>query len=184
MNQFLVHSIETAPEGSKETLKNVKQNLGGIPNLAAAMAESPSLVKGFFALRSIYTSGTFSDAEIQVLSLTNAMANRCEWCVAFHSFFGVKAGVSSSTIERLRNGQLPEEPRLQALSRFSSALIEAKGRVSEQEFNAFLNSGFTKAQALEVVVGIAFSTMANFAEHLTQVPLEAMFAEHRFATVY
>ena len=57
MVAFQVHSVETAPEGSKPLLKSLKENLGMVPNLAAAMSESPQLLAGFLAVRDIYTGG-------------------------------------------------------------------------------------------------------------------------------
>ena len=49
MTAFPIHTIDTAPEGSKETLVRVKEALGMVPNLAAGMAESPTLLRAFFA---------------------------------------------------------------------------------------------------------------------------------------
>lgn len=180
MTDYKVHTIETAPEGSKETLKTVQANLGGIPNLAAAMSESPSLVKGFFGLRAIYMSGTFSDADIQVLSIANAVANGCSWCVAFHSFFALKAGVSAAAVEALRAGKNPVEPRFKALADFTRALIETRGKPSTHQQSEFIAAGFTKAQVLEVVVGVAFSAMANYAGNIVEAPLDQMFAGHEW----
>jgi AhpD family alkylhydroperoxidase len=182
MTNYKIHNIETAPEGSKETLKTVQANLGGIPNLAAGMAESPSLVKGFFGLRAVYMAGTFSDADIQVLSIANAVANGCAWCVAFHSFFALKAGVSATAVDALRAGKSPAEPRYKALADFTRVLIEERGKPSAKQQGDFLAAGFTQAQALEVVVGVAFSTMANYAGNLIDAPLDAMFAAHEWAS--
>jgi hypothetical protein len=60
----------------KPLLKSLKENLGMVPNLAAAMSESPQLLAGFLSVREIYTGGTFTPAEIQVLSLTASMTRR------------------------------------------------------------------------------------------------------------
>ena len=39
MIPFKVHTLETAPEGSRDAMRAVHTNLGFVPNLAAAMAE-------------------------------------------------------------------------------------------------------------------------------------------------
>src|SRR6185295_5112109 len=111
MMAFQVHSIETAPEGSKPLLTSLKENLGMVPNLAAAMSESPQLLAGFLAVRDIYTGGTFTSGEIQVLSLTAAYENECAWCMAFHTLMALKDGVSQEDVEALRAGLSPSEPR-------------------------------------------------------------------------
>jgi AhpD family alkylhydroperoxidase len=171
MSPFPVHTIDSAPAGSRDTLQQVKTTLGMIPNLAAAMAESPPLLRAFFAVRDIYSQGTLSPVEIQVLSLTNAYENGCTWCMAFHSMSGLREGLSKRALEDLRNGAPPNDPRLGALSDLSRAMVRHRGRVGQRELEAFYSAGFSRAQALEVVLGAGFSVMANFAGHLVHPPL-------------
>ena len=178
MSLYEVHTIETAPQGSKPLLQNLQSAIGMIPNLAAAMAESPELLSGFLSIRRIFYGGTFSPAEIQVLALTNAFENGCRYCMALHSTFALKEGVSKDAVERLRAGGSPQEPRLNALSGFSRALVKRRGHVSDDELQGLLAAGYSKAQALEVVLGVAVSILPNFAHHVTQCPVDDAFSTH------
>jgi AhpD family alkylhydroperoxidase len=178
MSRFKVHTLDSAPEASREPLRQLQGRVGMIPNLAAAMAESPELLKGFLAVQGIYFQGTFTAAEIQVLSLTAAYENGCAWCVAFHTAMALKEGVSRATVDALRAGGPPVEPRLAALSDFARGMLRARGAVDEDDVSCFCDSGFTQRQALEVVLGMAFSLMANFAGHLAAVPVDDPFKPH------
>lgn len=181
MSLYEVHTIDTAPSGSKPLLQDLQGAVGMIPNLAAAMAESPELLKGFLSIRQIFYSGTFSPGEIQVLALTNAFENGCRYCMALHSTFALKEGVSKEAVDALRTGRSAGEPRLKALSEFSRALVRQRGHVSEDELHRLLAAGYSKAQALEVVLGVAVSVLPNFAHHLTQCPLDGAFNQHAWA---
>ena len=178
MMAFPIHSVETAPEGSKPLLKSLQENLGMVPSLAAAMSESPQLLGGFLAVRDIYLGGTFTPEEIQVLSLTAACENECGWCMAFHTLMALKEGVSQESVEALRAGLSPTEPRLEALSDFARKMVSARGAVSSVDIERFCAAGYTRAQALEVVLGMAFSLMANYAGHLADAPLDEPFQPH------
>src|SRR5687768_5077231 len=147
MSIYKVHTVETAPEGSKPLLQNLRGAIGMIPNLAAAMSESPELLKGFLTVRQIFYGGTFTPGEIQVLALSNALENGCRYCVAFHSTMALKEGVDNGTVEALRAGRSPQERRLQALSNFSRALVRHRGHVTEDDLRQFLAAGYSKAQA-------------------------------------
>ena len=176
MLEYQVHTDATAPRPAQATLREIKHKLGAVPNLAATMAEAPGLLKGFFALREIYyNEGTLAPAEIQVLSLTNAFENGCEYCMALHTTFARKEGVSEESIVALRAGRSPVEPRLRALSDFSRTLVHRRGDMPEDQFKDFLAAGFSPGQALEVVLGIAVSILPNFAHHLTGAPLDGVF---------
>jgi AhpD family alkylhydroperoxidase len=178
MIPFEVHTLASAPEGSREALRSLEANAGFIPNLAAAMAESPDLLNGFLAVRGMLQDGTFTPGEVQVLSLTAAFENGCAWCMAFHTFMALREGVSAESVEALRAGRAPSEPRLATLSDFARTMIRQRGRVSNEDLQRFLGAGYTRAQALEVVLGMAFSTMANYAGHLTDPPVDAPFTRH------
>jgi uncharacterized peroxidase-related enzyme len=178
MFPFEVHTLQSAPEGSKEALHKLQANVGFVPNLAAAMAESPELLKGFLAVRQIYSDGTFTPGEIEVLSLTAAFENGCAWCMAFHTLMALNKGIPTESVEALRAGRAPLEPRLAALSDFARSMIRQRGSVTNDELQRLLDAGYTRAQALEVVLGMAFSLMANYAGHLADAPLDEPFKPH------
>ncbi|HET7583660.1 MAG TPA: carboxymuconolactone decarboxylase family protein [Gemmatimonadaceae bacterium] len=175
-----VHTLSTAPVRSRELLEALHTQLGAIPNLAAAMAESPQLLEGFLRIRDVLYNGTFTPAEVQVLALTNAFENGCTYCMALHSTLALKDGVPAQVVTSLRSGRTPGEPRLGALSALSRSLVRERGHARTEELDAFLAAGYTRAQALEVVLGIAVSLLPNFAHHLTRCPLDPIFHNQRW----
>lgn len=181
MTRYPVHTIDTAPEGSRALLTEVRSKLGMLPNLAAAMAESPTLVRSFFTVREIYKGGTLTARETEVLSLTNAVENGCTWCVAFHSMMAKKEDVSAETIAALRSRSLPSDPRDRALAALSQELIRNRGVAAEPVLAEFHAAGFSRAQVLEVILGVAFSTMANYSQHTVHAPLDGMLEAFRWS---
>ena len=178
MSQFPIHTVDTAPEASRPLLLALRQAVGMIPNLAAGMAESPTLLTTFLTARDEYQKGTFTGAEIQVLSLVAAVENDCGWCVAFHSLMARKEGVTDDVVTPLREGRSPTDARLGALSDFARSMVRRRGAVSHAELDRFLAAGYTRAAALEVVLGMAFSLMANYAGHLVDPTLDAPLAPY------
>jgi uncharacterized peroxidase-related enzyme len=172
ITMYNVHTLKSAPEAAKPALQKLKDKVGLIPNLAGAMSESPTLIEAFVALRDIYQSGSFSPIEREVISLSNAVANKCSWCVAAHSTFAQKAHIAPDILESLRAGQSPTDPRLKALSEFARKMTITRGQISEADLQGFLAVGYSKAQALEVIVGVAVSVLANYANHLADAPLD------------
>jgi alkylhydroperoxidase family enzyme len=175
MTKYPVHTLESAPETSKSALAGLQKALGMVPNLAATMASSPTLVNGFVGAFANFHGGTFSGAEKQALLLTNAVANRAEWAVAFHSTLALKEGIAPEDVEAIRDQRLPTDPRLRALVQLDRALIEARGAVTAAQLDAFSAAGFTADQVLEMIAGVAVSVMANYASNITCPPLEEPF---------
>src|SRR5689334_11790671 len=161
MHSYRIHDVDSAPEKSRPSLQRVKDTLQVVPNLAATMAECPILLDGFVGAFANFQGGTFTPAQRQVLALTNAVANRCSWAVAFHSTMALKEGVDAAEVHAIRGRRLPTEPKLAALSAFTRALIDTRGHVEESDLAAFSAAGFGADQVLEVVAGLAISVMAN-----------------------
>jgi AhpD family alkylhydroperoxidase len=177
---FAVHTLETVPEASRPLLQKLQGSVGMVPNLAASMAESPQLLEGFLALREILLRGSFSGGEAQVLALTNAYENGCRYCMALHSAMALKEGVPRDSVDALRGGRAPADPRLGALSNFSRSLVARRGHVTEEELGQFFAAGLSRAEALEVVLGVAVSILPNFAHQITRCPIDPVFDAHRW----
>ena len=178
MSMFPLHTIATAPARSRPVLEALQQAFGAVPNVAGEIANSPVLAAGFIGLFQNVHAGTFGEDEIQVLLLTNAVANRSEWPVAFHTALALKEGVAAADVAAIRDGRLPAPPRHAALSRLARALIEMRGRVDAAEVDRFCSAGFEPAQALELVGVVAASTITNYAAGMTRPPLEDAFQAH------
>jgi alkylhydroperoxidase family enzyme len=180
MTQFTIHTTDTAPEASRPALERLTGALGFLPNLVGTIAASPTLVEGLAGLFGPIHAGRFSEPEIQVVLLTDAVANRAPYAVAFHSALGREAGLGADTIAALRDGRPPAEARFAALSALARGLIETRGHLDDAGKQGFLAAGFTPADMLEVVAIVAASTITNTAANLAAVPLDARFEAERW----
>jgi alkylhydroperoxidase family enzyme len=175
---FEVQTIDRAPEGSRPPLEKLQRAFGMVPNVAGIIANSPVLANIFVPLFEGVHAGTFTEAEIQTLLLTNAVTNSCAWAVAFHSFLALKAGLDPADVQAIRERRAPQEPRTAALSAYTRSLIEQRGHVDHAAVGALLAAGFKSDQALEVLTVSAASTITNYALNIAEPPLEPMFQEH------
>ena len=69
-------------------------------------------------------------------------------------------------ISALRDGTEVPDERLDAVARFTEAVIAARGAVSDAELAAFKAAGYEDQAALEVVLGVSLATLCNFANNL------------------
>jgi AhpD family alkylhydroperoxidase len=178
MEQFPVYTIDTAPEASKPALQDLHAAFGMIPNIAGAMATSPVLINSLVGLFGRVHGGSFTEAQIQTLLLTNAVTNACAWAVAFHTALALKQGLTPSDVDAIRAGRSPNDSRLGALSTLARTLVEKRGRIADQDREAFLAAGFGKEHLLEVIAVVAASTITNYTGNVTNTPLEAPFQAH------
>jgi AhpD family alkylhydroperoxidase len=178
MDQFPVYTIGAAPEGSKAALRDLQTAFGMIPNVAGVMATSPVLINSLVGLFGRVHGGSFTEAQIQTLLLTNAVTNACTWAVAFHTALALKEGLEPADVEAMRAGRSPSDSKHGALSTLTRTLSEKRGRIDNQDAERFLAAGFGKDHLLEVIAVVAASTITNYTGSVTKTPLEAPFQAH------
>ena len=178
MTTFPVHAIETAPERSKPALHQLQSAFGMIPNIAGAMSTSPVLINSLVALFGNVHGGSFTEAQLQIILLTDAVTNACTWAVAFHTALALKEGIDPADVQAIREGRLPKDGKFAALSRLAKAMIERRGRLGDEDIDRFLAAGFGKGHLLEVIAAVAASTITNYTGSITKPPLEGPFQEH------
>jgi alkylhydroperoxidase family enzyme len=172
MSNFTVHSLQSVPEASKAPLRALEEVFGFVPNLARAMAESPVLIKGFIGLFQNVHAGTFDEAEIQVLLLTNAVTNNSRWAIAFHTHLALAQGVAVADVEAIRARRAPDDIRHAALSAVARSLIENRGNLDAAAQSGFHEAGYRPDQLLELIGVVAASTLTNYAGNVVHPPLE------------
>lgn len=183
MSAFPVHTIESAPESSKSSLASLQSAFGVIPNIAGAMATSPVLIGSLVGLFGHVHGGSFSEKQIQVVLLTNAVTNACTWAVAFHSFLAEKEGVDRLDVEAIRKRRVPKDSKSAALSLLARTLIEKRGHLDDHDMSVFLEAGFGRDHLLEVIGIVAASTITNYTGNVAKPKLEQDFQPYRWHAV-
>ena len=183
MTEFTIHTLDTAPHASRPSLDGLRKEIGFVPNLAATMAESPALIQGFTALRSILGGSAFTPLQRETISLVVSFENACTYCMAAHSTFAKMHGASDADLHALRKGEVPRDPRLAALAVYTRHLLANRGHASEEAKRAFLDAGFTRAQTLEAIAVAAFTTIANFAHNVSDCAIDEPFLASAWSRV-
>lgn len=176
MTEFQVHTKESAPAASVPFLEAAEKKFGFVPNLIGELAESPVTVEAYLTLAGIYAKSSFTPAEQQVVSLTANFENECHYCMAAHSAGAKMAKLSDAAIDALRTGSTIPDTKLEALRVFARKVVVQRGWVDPSDIEAFLGAGYTKAQVLEVVTGVAVKTISNYVNHIAETPLDDKFA--------
>ena len=79
MSDYTLYDETNAPEGARKTLEATKKAYGFVPNLLAAMAQAPELIKAYTNISKLYDGTSFSPVEKQVVLLTASFENECEY---------------------------------------------------------------------------------------------------------
>lgn len=172
MAEFPLHTRATAPFEAKPFLDQAGQSIGYVPALLAQMAEAPALLEGYATLGAIFRKCGFSAAEQQLVLLTVAVEHQSRYCTPAHAARARAAELDEDIIDAIRRGQPIADPRLEILRGFIVRMIRSGGALSESELRAFLDAGFTRANALEIILAIGLKTLSTYVGHIARTPLD------------
>ncbi|MEU4293176.1 carboxymuconolactone decarboxylase family protein [Kribbella sp. NPDC026596] len=175
MTEFTIHDEHTAPDEARPVLAGIRKYLGFIPNLYGIMAESPEALNAYQALSQQFRRTSLPKGGQDVVWLTVSRLNGCHYCMAVHSTNALRSGLDSEAVAALRDGEPLADPQLEAIRRFTQAVVTEQGDVPEDEVQQFVSAGFAQRQILDVLVGVAMKTLSNYINHLAHTPLDDAF---------
>ena len=177
MVDFTIHTAETAPDDAKQILTDSQKNLGFVPNLWAIMAESPQILKAYQQVGALFEASSLSTVEQNVVWLTINVVNDCHYCVPAHTGIAKHAGVDDAIINAIRDEQPIPDARLEALRQFTISVVLNRGELDDVQVQAFLDAGFTKANILDVILGLSHKVLSNYVNHFADTPVDEAFAQ-------
>lgn len=163
---------------SQEIFDRTQKSLGFVPNMYVKMGNNVALLDAYtYSYNSFRANSGFTPVEQEVVFLSVAYENNCEYCVAAHSFVGdMMTKVPNEVTDAIRGGKQIPDVKLAVLSKLTRSLTANRGIVSQSEIDEFLAVGYTEINVLGIIAGIGVKTLSNYSNHITNPEVDAAFA--------
>ncbi|MGE0597315.1 MAG: carboxymuconolactone decarboxylase family protein [Hyphomonadaceae bacterium] len=172
MATFPLHTLMSAPGGSKPFLALARRMFGEVPNLAATLAESPSAIEAYFTLNGLFAQGELTSAERFIVLLTASVEQECHYCVAAHKREAEQSGLEGAVIAALLDRAPLADERSEALRQFVVAAVRQRAQDCGAEADRLLALGYSRAALLDVVLGVSLAVLGNYVNHIAETPLD------------
>jgi uncharacterized peroxidase-related enzyme len=182
MSRLPLRTLADAPYETQGALAAAEKNNGFLPNLLRVLASAPVVLETYLTVSAINARSSLTLDEREAVQITAAAVHGCGFCVAGHTAVATKkANMAPAVIAALRSRTTVDAPRIDAVARFTEAVIASRGAVSDETLATFKQKGFDDQAALEVVLGVSLATLCNFANNLGRPPLNEQLARYRWA---
>ncbi|OWP50125.1 carboxymuconolactone decarboxylase family protein [Pseudomonas nitroreducens] len=172
MTRIAALSLDQAPAASRAALEGVRKGLGFIPNAFKTLAHSPAALNGYLGLAQALGKSSLSAAEREVVALATSQVNGCDYCLAAHSFFGAKAGLSDEAISQARQGTLS------AVAVLAREITESRGQLRDEQIAAAREAGLGDSKIVEVVAQITLLTLTNYLNNVATTDIDFPPSDH------
>jgi AhpD family alkylhydroperoxidase len=109
---------------------------------------------------------SLSATEKEAVFLATSQVNGCDYCLAAHTLFAGKAGLSAQDILSARQGQL------NAFAALAQQITESRGHLSNEQIEAARAAGIDDAKIIEVVAHVASQTLTNYLNNLALTDID------------
>ena len=172
MSRLTIRTPDSAPAESQARVQATLKNSGYLPNLIGVLANAPAALETYQEVSAINHRSSLRAGEIEVVQITAAATNGCDFCMAGHSAIAHKKKLlSDDVVAALRHAGTPDDPKLRQLARFTVSVIEHKGDVPDDVFSDFRAAGYSEQQAIEVVLGVSLATLCNYTNRMARTPI-------------
>lgn len=171
------HTIDSAEGKAKTLLSEAKAKAGFVPNMYAGMANSPGLLETYLSgYQRFRDESGFTPVEQEVVLLTISRFHACTYCMAAHSMIAEKMSkVPADILAALRDGKPLTDPRLEALSKFTTIMLDQRGNPTTEQFQDFIAAGYRDRDVLEIILAIAVKTISNYSNHVLHTRVDGPF---------
>jgi len=166
MSRITALSLEHATDTTRPLLEGVQKKIGFLPNVFKTLAHAPAVLAAYLQQSATLGKTSLSATEKEAIFLATSQVNGCDYCLAAHTLFAGKAGLSAQDILSARHGQL------NAFATLAQQITESRGHLSLEQLDAARAAGITDAKIIEVVGHIAAQTLTNYLNNLALTEID------------
>ncbi|MGV9974275.1 carboxymuconolactone decarboxylase family protein [Nocardia beijingensis] len=171
MSRLPLVSTDSADAEQSDLLAEVQRQLGRVPNLYAAMANSPATLRGYLNLREALTKGKLSARVREQLALLVADENGCDYCTAAHTMRADRMGFTEQAIADTRAARA-DDPHADAILRVARDVLRSRGRIDDAALASARATGVSDAELSEIVGHVALNVLSNYFNHVAEPELD------------
>ncbi len=160
-----------APPKTAALLANVKQQMGGVPNILATMAQSSAALGGFLGFAGALAGGTLSAKLREQIALVVAGANGCDYCASVHAALGSQQGLPAAELGLNLQGQ-SSDAKVQAALRFAARIVATRGNVADEDIAGLRRAGYGDEEIVEIVANTALNIFTNYFNHIAATEID------------
>ncbi len=173
MPRIPVHTLDSAPEHSRDELKALDAKFGKVLNIHGEMAHSPVVLQSYVALQSVIADyGSYDARTREAIALAVGNVDECSYCQAAHTGGGKAAGLSDDEMIAIRRDAVEFDAKLAALLSLAREYTRDVGNVSDATWQAALDAGWTQQQLTELSVHVTLNLFTNYFNHFVQTDLD------------
>jgi uncharacterized peroxidase-related enzyme len=165
ISRYPVPALENLPEDIRTKILAVQEKAGFVPNVFLTLAHRPDEFRAFFAYHDalLLRESGLSKADKEMIIVTTSGANHCLYCVVAHGailrIYEKNPLIADQVAVNHRKADIT--PRRRAMLDFAMKVCNASNEISDADFAALHEHGFSDEDAWDIAGITAFFGLSN-----------------------
>ncbi|HCA84709.1 MAG TPA: alkylhydroperoxidase [Streptomyces sp.] len=173
MSRIPAHTVDSAPERSRETLRVLEKRFGKLLNVHAEMGHAPVVLAAYAAMSdAIAEHGTFDARTREAVALAVGAVDHCDYCQSAHTLSAKAAGLSEEQTVAVRRGEVGFDPKLAALVAVVREIASDVGEVDDATWQRGLDAGWSDVELTEAFAHVVANLFTNYFNHYARTDLD------------
>lgn len=161
MSRLTAVNPDQATGKTQELFNVVKGKMGMVPNMMRVLGNSPATLSAYLDFSEGLSHSTLSGKLRELIALTVANVNGCNYCNSAHSFIARKIGLSAQAIDDARRG-VSSDAKINAALIFAKEVLSSRGAVSDIAIQDVKTAGYTEGEILDIIAQVSLSIFTNY----------------------
>ncbi|RKP51913.1 carboxymuconolactone decarboxylase family protein [Pararobbsia silviterrae] len=162
MSRISMIKADDATGVTADVFGQIKKAVGKVPNAYATIgSHNIAALQALLQADAALAKSSLSKQDQETIKLAVSEAAACDYCVAAHTLVGKIAGLAPDTMKQIRAGEATGDAKRDALVRFVRGIVQSRGTVSQDDFDAIVAAGYSETQLVEISLAIAIITFTN-----------------------
>jgi uncharacterized peroxidase-related enzyme len=172
MTRLKALTPDQATGKTKELFTAIEGKLGMVPNMMRTMGNSPAFLEGYLNLSAALGAGTLGAKTGELIALTVAENNSCDYCLSAHTYIGANlVKIDAESIEAARKGNATNS-KTDAILKFAKILVNKRGLVNDADVNDVKKAGATEGEVGEIIGHVALNILTNYFNNTAQTEVD------------
>jgi len=161
----------------KELFNTVNDKMGLVPNVMRTMGNSPVILEGYLAFDQALSKSSIGNELNELIALSIATINNCDYCNEAHTFLAVKLGIDIQSIELAREA-VSVDSKISAVLQFVKEAVLTNGHVSHMAVKKLKTAGYDDAAIIEIIAAVAVNIFTNYLNTIADTVLDIPIHQH------
>ncbi|HEY1148901.1 MAG TPA: carboxymuconolactone decarboxylase family protein [Pseudoduganella sp.] len=173
MSRLFNQAIDQATGDAAQLFAGIKKAVGMVPNAYATIGNnSPLALQAVLTLEATLGKSSLSAKDREIIKLAVSEDASCTYCLAAHTLFGQKAGLSTEQTIAIRHGQPSGDAKADALASFVHTLATTRGDAPTSAVDAVRAAGYTDQQIVDILLTMSSINFTNLFNRVNATELD------------